>query len=342
MRRQSIALLLCALVLGGCDKVTELLEQGAEAVGEAGNAAATANLSEDDKLGMKLQGYIDCINGPSSRILDAADRYASWVDIEKGVTGEERNVYGLYDHELDTNCVEGITTANDAEPDDPEMEKVATTWVEAYKAVTPLIHDAHEYYDQEDYKDDAFAKGKEMHDGLAKAISAFQEADQALRRMVGDKNDALQARRLEQLEKEEGRKLRFQQANVMAQAKVLMAAGDAASFEDIDLERLEEALSSYDKALEEASKYAKDNAAEADTVMMYDSFLDTANDFLKASKELMRRKRDNKPYDKSELSRLGTSAGWMVEGSPDKVSRAYNDLVNRSNGLNWMNYNPNP
>ena len=92
MRRQSIALLLCALVLGGCDKVTELLEQGAEAVGEAGNAAATANLSEDDKLGMKLQGYIDCINGPSSRILDAADRYASWVDIEKGVTGEERNV----------------------------------------------------------------------------------------------------------------------------------------------------------------------------------------------------------------------------------------------------------
>jgi len=337
-----MALLLCALVLGGCDKVTEILEKGAEAVGDASNTATTANLSEDDKLGMKLQGYIDCINGPSSRVLDAADRYASWVDIEKGVTGEERNVYGIYDHELDTTCVEGITTSNDAEPDDPEMEKIATTWVESYKAVQPLIHDAYEYYDREDYKDDGFAKGKEMHDGLAKAIGAFQDADQALRRMVGDKNDALQARRLEQLEKEEGRKLRFQQANVMAKAKVLMAAGDAPSLEAIDLERLDQSLTAYDTALEEATKYVKANAAEADTVMMFDSFIDTAEEFLKASKELMRRKRDEKAYDKTELSRLGTSAGWMVEGSPDKVSRAYNDLVNRSNGLNWMNYNPTP
>ena len=337
-----MVLLLCALVLGGCDQVTELLEKGAEAVGEAGNVAATANLSEDDKLGIKLDGYIGCINGPSSRVLDAAERYTSWVDIDKGVTGEESHVYGIYDHELDSTCVEGITTSNDAEPDDPELEKVATAWLDSYKAVQPLIHDAYAYYDHEDYKDDGFAKGKEMHDGLAKAIGAFQDADQALRRMVGDKADALQARRLEQLEKEEGRKLRFQQANVMAKGKVLMAAGDAPSLEALDLERLEESLSAFEAAVEEATQYVKGNAAEANSVMMFDSFMDTAEDLLKASKELMRRKRDGKAYDTSEQSRLGTASGWMVEGSPDKVSRAYNDLVNRSNGLNWMNYTPTP
>lgn len=340
--QKPMALLLCALALAGCDKVTELLEKGAEAVGEASNTAATANMTEDDKLGAKIDGYIECINGPSSRVLDAAKRYASWVDIEKGVTGDEKNVFGIFDHELNQACVDGITTANAAEPKDEELEKAAAEWLEAYKTVQPLIHDAHDYYDREDYKDDGFAKGKEMHDGLAKAIGAFQTADIALRRLVGDKNDALQARRLERLEKETGRKLEFQAANVMAKAKELNAAGDAPTLEALDLERLDKALSAYDAALEEADAYVKANEAEADTVLLFDSFIDTGESYLKAAKELMRRKRDNRAYDKSELSRLGSSAGWMVEGSPDKLGRAYNDLVNRSNGLNWMNYNPNP
>ncbi len=332
---------LLALPAGGCDQVTDLLEKGAEAVGEASNAAATADLTEDDKLGIKLEGYIGCINGPSSSVLDAADRYASCVNIEEGVTGKERNVYGIYDHELNATCVEGIATANGSEPHDEGLENAGTEWLAAYKAVQPLIHDAHEYYDRDDYKDDDFAKGKEMHDGLAKAIGAFQDADQALRKAVSEQNDALQVRRLDQLEKDEGRKLRFQQANVMAAAKKLMAAGDAPTLDALDLARFDKALNAYDAALEEADKYVKANEAEADTVMMFDSFIDTAESYLKASKELMRRKRDDRGFSKSELQRLGGSAGWMVEGSPDKVSRAYNDLVNRSNGLNWMSYNPN-
>jgi hypothetical protein len=345
------AVLLTLATLTGCDQVTDLLEQGAEVAAEAANDAANgaanaaadaagAALSEDDKLGMKLSGYIDCINGPSSSVLDSASRYFQWVDREKGLTGKERNVYGLYDHDLHTTCVEGIAKSNDADPDDPELEKAATAWLDAYKAVQPLIHDAYGYYDEEDYKDDDFAKGKEMHDGLVKAFDAFREADLALRNVVAAKNDALQERRLAQLEKDEGRKLRFQQANLMAKAKVLMAATEAPSFEALDLPKLEKALEAYSAALDETEKYVKANEAEADTVMMFDSFVSEAGDFRKTAKELMRRKRDNKGFSKSELRKIGTSAGWMVDGSPDKLNRDYNDLVNRSNGLSWTRYNP--
>lgn len=341
------AALLTLATLTGCDQVTDLIEKGADAVEAANDAAnsaagavANADLSEDDKLGMKLGGYIDCINGPSGRVLDSASRYAQWVDLEKGLTGKEKNVYGLYDHELDTSCIEGITKSNDADPDDPELEKAATAWADAYKTVQPLIHDAYGYYDEDDYKDDAFAKGKEMHDGLVKGFDAFREADLKLRQMVAAKNDALQGRRLAQLEKDEGRKLRFQQANIMDKAKKLMAATDAPSLEELDLEALDGALKAYSDAVDEAEKYVKANEAEADTVMMFDSFVSEAGDFRKTAKELMRRKRDNKPFSKSELRQIGTSSGWMVDGSPDKVSRDYNDLVNRSNGLNWMRYSP--
>ncbi len=325
----------------GCDQVLELAKQGAEAVGEADNAVADASLSDDDKLGMKLEGYIACINGPSPRVLDAADRYAGWVDIDAGVTGKESSVQGIHDHELDSTCVEGIATSNDAEPDDPELEKTATAWLEAYKAVQPLIHDAHSYYDQKDYKDDDFAKGKEMHAPLAKAIGAFQDADQALRKQVSEKNDALQLRRLEQLEKEEGRKLRFQNANIMAKAKVLMAAGDVPTLEALDLDALDKALTEFEKAHDEADTYVKANEAEADSVTLFGSFIDKGGDLLKAAKALKRRKRDNEPYSDSELRQLGGGSGWMVEGSSAKLNHTYNDLVSSSNRLSWNFYKPN-
>ena len=339
MPRYSLALVLCAIGLTGCDQVTEMLEKGAEMAGDASSAAA--GMTEDDKLGMKLDGYIGCINGASGSVLDSADRYASWVDIEAGVTGKEKNVYGLYDHELDQSCVDGINNANAADPDDPALEGAANAWLAAYQAIQPKIHDAYEYYDHEDYKDDAFAKAKEMHEGLASGFAAFQTADQAFRKVVSDKNDGLQERRLAQLEKEMGRKLQFQNANVMAKAKHLMEVGDVHGLENLDLAEFEKVLEAYDKAVSEAEDYVKANESEADSVMMFDSFVDSAEDYLKAAKELKRRKRDNKPYTDFEKRQLGGSAAWMVEGSMGKMSRAYNDLVGRSNGLGWHNYKPN-
>jgi hypothetical protein len=54
---------------------------------------------------------------------------------------------------------------------------------------------------------------------------------------------------------------------------------------------------------------------------------------LKAAKELMRRVRDKKPLTGMERSWVGTSSGWMVEGSPDKLLHQYNEMVSRR-GMN--------
>lgn len=340
MLRPSV-LALGIVTMTGCEQVTNLLERGADVAGIPARSSS-AHLSADDELGIKLAAYIDCFNGPSSRVLDAADRYASWADPDAGVTGEERNVYGIYDHDLDEACVEGIATANAAEPEDADLEALADAWLSAYRTVQPLIHDAHDYYDRDEYEDDGFEKGKKMHAGLVEALGAFQDADRAFRRAVGAKNDALHTRRLQQLETDEGRALRFQHANVLARAKALWAACDAASLEALNREQLDDALASYQGALDEAEAYVEAHHAEADSVVLFDTFIDDGVALLTAAKELARRKRDGNAFTESERARLGAGSGWMVEGSPDAVSEAYNDLIGRSNGLNWMRYDPAP
>jgi hypothetical protein len=44
---------------------------------------------------------------------------------------------------------------------------------------------------------------------------------------------------------------------------------------------------------------------------------------------MMRRIRDKKPFSNTERQFISTGAGWMVEGSPAKVIKAYNDMISR-------------
>jgi hypothetical protein len=60
--------------------------------------------------------------------------------------------------------------------------------------------------------------------------------------------------------------------------------------------------------------------------------MSNAKSFLTTAKQLMRRIRDHVPYssgDRMMLSQAG--AGWMVEGSPPRLLRDYNQLIDAYN-----------
>ncbi len=329
-----------ALSLAGCDQFVEAIQQGAEAAANEGVAGAQP-MTEDDKLGAKLNPYIECINNTSRRVQDSGQRYRSWIDPEKGLTGTEQNVYGLYEVDEQKTCIDGIKTSAEAEPRDEELEKAAADYAAAFGEVQPLIAEAHKYYQEKNYEDDKFAKGKELHPKLEAALNKFAEADLKLRSAVQSRNDALQQRELERVEKEEGRKLRFHTRNVMAKAKSLVEASNIPDWKDLDLAKYEPVFEEFEKALDECEKYTKEHKAEADSITMFSSFTSEATEFKMAAKELIRRKRDNKEYTDSDKMWLDSSPE-RIEGHPAKVSQTYNDLVSTSNGLNWHWYKPDP
>ncbi len=343
---KTLAFLLVSLSpLAGCDKFVAAINESAQAAAAAADTnAGVIGSPEDDKLGTKLDAYIACINDFSRSVHDSGDRYLDWVDAKTGPTGKETNVYGLYEIRDTKSCVDGVTKAADLEPDDTELEAAGKAFADTLVAAQTVINEAHKYYDEKNYQDDKWAKGKELHPKIIETVTAFDGADKALRALVATKNDALQERRLGAIETEMGKNLMWHQNKLMILSKKLVEAGDVAVEPELalDLAKFEPLLTEFEAELDEANKYANAHKEEYDSVTMYSSFLSDAEEYKKAAKELLRRKRDNNKFTKDDLERMRTGPAEWVEGSPAKLSTEYNELVSRSNSLGYTFYKPAP
>lgn len=282
------------------------------------------------KAAGKMQAYIACYNTANDSAQRSIARYASWVDAKKGPTGKERHVYGLYQiHEhIVQACQKKIEAALQQQPALEPLDGAARSYLQALSALAPLVDEAYKYYERENYKDDGFTKGKQMHAPLVQAMQAFDAASQSFASALETENDKLLAEELKQIEKTEGRKLLYWHMLTMAEAKQL---ANLLSEDTFDMNQATAQLAEFEQAADELAAYAKAHKNELPTAW---SFMDSAvENFRIAAKERIRRIRDKKPYSQTERNWVGTSSGWMVNGSPDKLVRQYNELVSRSNSI---------
>ncbi len=321
-------------------KDTPQVEEQATKEGDEDKTEATSEASgSSDSLAQsdeKLLAYVDCINGHSNRALSSYDRYLSWANEATGPTGAEKNIYGLYTLTgATTKCVAGIKASNALKPSYPALEQAAGSYSTALTKLEPLLEEANEYYTEQNYKDDAMAKGKELHPKLMEAFKAFEAADGTLRTELEKIQDELDVKRLTELEKTEGKKYAYLSTNSMIMAKKVINLGNVADLKEIKVDELQKATEAFEKAVDELKAYDKAHKSELGVGVSIDSFIRGAGDLVTAAKELTRRVRDNTPYDTGELMTLGGPGGWMVNGSPDKLLNVYNSLVQTSNGLRF-------
>ena len=272
----------------------------------------------------KLNAYVGCINRLSERSYQSRARYFSWVG-KKGPTGRERIIYGTYTIYDTSDCRKNVAKANGLEPHDAALEAAATAYAEAVSKLEPLLKEADDYYTQENYKDDRMAKGKALHPRLVAAWNAFAAADQKLRNEVEAINDKRKAEQLAEIERTEGRKVRYYVEALMIQAKRVLRAQDAAK---PDLAAMTKALAEY----EETIKSAEQASGAGGGPKLGSFFLSNAKSYLVTAKQLMRRIRDHVPYSSGDKMMLSNAAsGWMVEGSPPRLLRDYNQLIQSYN-----------
>jgi hypothetical protein len=289
-----------------------------------GPVAARPADAEVPALTQKVNAAIECINRLSERSYSSRQRYFSWVG-KNGPTGKERIIYGTYTIYDTSDCKKKVEKANALEPRETEFEALASAYVEAVVALEPLLKEADDYYSQEDYKDDRMAKGKALHPRLVAAWNTFAKADEKLRADLDVLQDKEAARRLVQIEKTEGIKGRYHIEAVMISAKRLMRANNATP---PDLAAITEALSGYEAILKATEDYAGANK----DARIGSSFINEAKGFLTTAKQLMRRIRDKVPYSQGDRMILNTGSGaWMVEGSPARLRRDYNQLIGSYN-----------
>ena len=284
------------------------------------------------QLTTKLNAYVGCFNTTDGSVRDSALRYVSWMaNAEKGPTGKERSVNVLGEvtpYELES-CTKAINQASKAKPTLPALDAAATQYLADLTTLQPLVSQAHLYYSQEDYKDDGFAKARQMHPPLMKAFNSFMKSSDQFGAEVEKENNEVVAAQLVEIEKSEGRHSRYYRLALVTQAKPLATLFTSSA---PDVTEMTKAIDAYSTLLSEAEKAT---ASEAGKPLTWSIFQDNAGTFLKDCKDRMRRIRDKTPYSTGEQSLLKGSgnSGWMVSGSPMRVLKSYNELVEAGNRL---------
>ena len=271
----------------------------------------------------KMNAYVGCINRLSERSYSSRSRYFSWAK-KSGPTGKERIIYGTYTIYDTSDCVKNVEKADALEPRDAALEAAATAYAKAVAKLEPLLKEADDYYTQENYKDDKMAKGRALHPMLVAAWDAFESADKALRSNVEAINDKRAAEKLAAIEQSEGKQARYHVEALMIQAKRVLRAEDAAK---PDVAAITAALNEFESTVKGAEHFSGSGSGAKIGSM----FISNAKSFLTTAKQLMRRIRDKVPYSSGDRMMLSGGGGWMVEGSPPRLMRDYNQLIESYN-----------
>ncbi|MEW6451101.1 MAG: YiiG family protein [Pseudomonadota bacterium] len=286
-------------------------------------ALADTASAQTPSLTEKLNAYVGCINRLSERSYESRKRYFSWA-AQSGPTGRERIIYGTYTIYDTTDCKKNVEKANALEPRDATLEAAASAYADAVGKLEPLLKEADDYYKQEDYKDDKMAKGRALHPRLVAAWDAFAAADKALRNGVEAINDRRAAERLAEVEQNEGRQARYHVQALMIHAKRVLRAATA---DNPDAGAIAKALANYEEMVKGAEQFTGSGDGKIGSM-----FIGNAKSFLVTAKQLMRRIRDKVPYSSGDRMMLGSGGGgWMVEGSPPRLLRDYNQMIESYN-----------
>jgi hypothetical protein len=279
----------------------------------------------------KVNAYVGCINRLSERSYQSRSRYFSWA-AKSGPTGKERIIYGTYTIYDTSDCKKNVEKVKDLEPHDAELEGAAAAYADAVGALEPLLKEADDYYTQENYKDDKMAKGKALHPRLVAAWDAFEVADKKLRVGVETFNDRRALEKLAAIEKSDGKKARYYVEAMMIQAKRVLRAENT---DKPDMAAVTQALNEFEETVKASEEFI--GSSITDKSKIGSMFIGSAKSFLTTAKQLMRRIRDKTPYSSGDKMMLsGQGSGWMVEGSPPRLLRDYNQLIEGYNrGANF-------
>ena len=280
--------------------------------------------AEFQSLVEKTNLYVKALNAVSNA-QRTYDRYASWVEVKKGPTGKERYIsYGLY--EISKSAVDEVKQAAQKgpqlKPALPDLDAVIVRLADAFGALEPLVKKAQDYYEQEDYKDDAAKGARDMHDKMMPLFERTFAAERELRRSLDTLKGQVDQRQLAQIEKLSGRKYEWHLRSYLLAAKALInLLPDSAEVPPIDAASYKKRYGELEATYNAFQTFASENPDERKKVIMA-SFVDSAvKDFFTASKFLRRTLEAAKLDRREYVTRVAA------------VAKTYNDLIQRTNSM---------
>ncbi len=275
-------------------------------------AAVEADPSEE------VNAYIECLNRTLPRTTQSYERYLSWVNANTGPTCKETHIsYNLYELYPDgvKKCQDAASKGAAIPPALPNLEKAAADLASAYAELVPIVQTVHDYYEQQDYKDDACAKGKELHPKLMAAFDRYRNAHGRMQVDMKGLKEKIDQKELEHLEREQGKKLAWHTRNYTIQARKLMDTippDDKAKF---DVPGYLSAYPTVEAAYQGFSTYYQANPAETQGVFWFSAYENTAKGFFTKAKFLKRDLAEGKAAEKRAVNDLISEYNRFISDS---------------------------
>jgi hypothetical protein len=231
---------------------------------QASTYAQGYEVSENDldKWIAKNNAYVKLLN-ESLRARDSWNRYLSWVNLQRGPTGKERIIYGLYSVGASSarEAIANARKAADTPPAAPALDAAAKELASTFETVFPIMNKANDYYDRKDYMSDNAAGAKRLHGQLVPAARAFTAARDKMELLQDELKDKLDALELARIEKAEGKQYRWHMKRTMIlvrKAVDLMPTdprhpGDMKDF-DLAISKLGDAAREFDAYVRDSGK----------------------------------------------------------------------------------------
>ncbi len=309
----------------GCDKLSEVIQNKVqqeveERVSQAAGdlpGGGKAGLTDDERLVEKLNLYVECTNRSTERMYESWKRYVEHIDEKVGTPRSKSGRPFLYkiDSEIDP-CKKAVDEGPGLQPPLPEIEKAMADYYTAAADFAAHTTALYAYYEGEDYKDDSWAKGKEIAPKFLAAFTAFDKASRELSQHVDTKKDEADAKMLVLIESREGKKIHWHSENVIIAAKAFVRC---ATQKNVKAETCEASFKTLDDAQAGFRTYYDANKAESDKVFWMSSFEGSISTYWNESKKLMRALRDGK----------------VTADEFSSVTRQFNDLINAANNLRF-------
>jgi hypothetical protein len=358
MRSVTSKLLIVVLSLGlvfgtsGCRRLLKRRPTGTGSsttgtTGATGTTAQTPQDDADDQLTEKLDEYIKCLNTISSRAFQARKQYFAFIP-KTGPKGTETfaSTFTLTSGAA-TNCSAGVAKAKAMPPSDAKLEGVGSDFSNAASTLDPLLTQLNQYFDNKDFRDDKWAKGKALHPQVTLAFERFAKADHELHTTLDGITKPLAQRTLARLERDEGKKFRYHRKHVLNTARELVETADPpGEDDDVDFTVYGNAFADFEKALDDLRAYGSTHKPDLANRALapnwpvadshFESFVRGADDYKKHAKDFWRCLRDapaaaKTPSGKIDVDKMKTCPDGKPGELQDTTIRKYNEFIRTSN-----------
>jgi hypothetical protein len=334
---------------GGCKKLLSLkLKKTDAGVSDGGSAtASTQGDDPDDLLQDKINEYIRCQNATSAATYAAQKRYLTRIP-KTGPTGKESFAFAAQlPKDSAQLCTTNVAKGKTMPPADAKLEAAGEAYSGVVNEIDGLMNQIYPYFENKDFRDDKWAKGKALHPQIMDAFKRFSKADFELHNVLAGITKPLSQRTLARIEKEDGKQFAWHRLNTLNDAReVLDATNPPGEDDDIDVNLYNSAMTDFEKALDDLQSYGSGHKADLQNkakahnwplaASNFDRFVSSATEFRKAAKDFFRCVRDAPANMKAATGKVDVDRMKSCpDGKPldvqDKVFTKYNEFIRTSN-----------